>query len=359
MPAIDALLLKHQLLEDMVGGYWSGYMRFFIDDLAGRTGSGNAPNTDFEGTDLTGVDVTRQMMRDLQMSHAYYVSPEMSVLTTAASERMTEQFPNEPVRAEDFPTAQGFLWIPNGLVHLDIRAQPVETSAVLWSIYGGQVHFVFLADKFHVVDRARLEERDRVERNPNGTWFNEMPRLTPWHLMSQPLGQPIASALLMLGVIPPEDARDITFTRAPNGALTMTAPKGFGPEQMVPHTQPEPVVAWVMTCLRLMMQPRYVQTRRIEVPANLRRRFRTSKVRMKNNLASIIEYRRAEGFHETGTGREFSHRFLRTGHWRNQRYKPDGPGTDWDYKIIWIHDAIVGDPSKPLILREHVKAFVH
>lgn len=358
MPPIDALLLKQGLLDDTRGIYWAGYMDFFIDDLAGRTGSGNAPHVQFEGTDLTGKDVSRQMVRDLQMSHCYYVSPEMSALVTAASERMAEQFPDQPVEVTDFPTPQGFLWIPNGLVHLDIRAQPVETSGVLWSIYGGEVHFTFLADKLHVVDRARLQEQDQREGNTLDTWFNEMPRLTPWEIMSQPLGAPINQVVMMLGVIPPEDARDITFQRGPDGSLSMLAPRGFGPDELAPHAQPDPVINWVMACLRLMMQPRYVNVARVEVPANLRRKFRTAKVRMKNTLVSVIEYRRAESQHDTGTGREYSHRFLRRGYYRRQRYKPDGPGTPWAYKVIWIHPSIVGDPSLPLILREHVNAFV-
>ncbi len=42
----------------------------------------------------------------------------------------------------------------------------------------------------------------------------------------------------------------------------------------------------------------------------------------------------------------YSHRFIRRGHWRNQPYPSEGT-----HRQIWINPTIVGDEQLPLILK--------
>ena len=50
-----------------------------------------------------------------------------------------------------------------------------------------------------------------------------------------------------------------------------------------------------------------------------------------------------------GTKREFSHRFPRVAHWRNQWYP-----SQQQHHQIWIDETIVGDESLPLLVRDRV-----
>jgi hypothetical protein len=346
---MDALWLKQGLLDDMVGHVWKDWMTTFIDSFAGRLKDGTAPHPEFD-KNLTGADVSRQMFRDLQMAHAFYVTPEMCRLVTAAAEKLPAE---EPVRPDDFPTPQGFMVIPGGLVHLDMRGQPVVTNAILWSCYGGKVHCEYMSDRTHPVDRARMRSYGEAKGAKNFELSAAWPRLTPWQIADQRFGQPVHETLLLGSLIPPEIANEISFVENDKGYAMLVPNEGWSSEMLQPHVEPDPVMRWLVACLRIMQQP-LANVAEVKVPPNLRRQFRASKVRMKQNLVSVIEFRRHEGFHESGSGREFSHRFLRRGHWRRTPYKTETG--EWDRRLVWIHPTIVGDPSKPLILREHVNA---
>lgn len=357
MPAMDTLILKQQLLDDTRTPVWHNFMKHYADSLTGRAKDGTAPTALQGRDDVTGETMTSQIVRDLQMSHAYYVTSDMQALVTAAAEKMPS---DTVVRAQDFPTPQGWLVIPGGITHLDVRGLPVSTSAILWSVWGGSVHLTLFADKNHPTDRARFAtafvnddadpEMREVARQTLAS-HRVLPRLTPWADAGQPLEQPITQVMLSGTVIPPEDARQMTFHRH-NGNMTIHFPTGFSPESMNPHLEPAPVTRWLVACLRIMAQP-LASIETIGVPANLRKQFRKSPVKMKHTLVTVITFRRREGRGLTGSGREYSHRFLRRGFWRKQWYKPVAHG-EWDYYEVYIHPVIVGDPSKPLILREHV-----
>lgn len=56
----------------------------------------------------------------------------------------------------------------------------------------------------------------------------------------------------------------------------------------------------------------------------------------------------------SGSGVEYSHQWLVSGHWRNQ---PCGPG-GLERKLIWVSPHVKGPSDKPLILKETVKALV-
>ena len=371
MPALDTVPLKYNLLEDMHGRIYRSMTDSYWKSAAGlRTAEdiahyGESARNDYIADTFPNADAYRRRVeRDVQFSDNYYVSPEMCVLVTAAAEVMPD---SEQAKPEDFPTPGGFMLIPNGLVQTDIRGNAVVTNVIVWNTSGGIIRLTYLTDKNHPLDRANqqagLAAAAKEENHPNPEqWarqqWEQIPRLTPWHDMTHEFHAPLPRTFSMGAVIPPEISNQITVTDHPDGRRVITWPKGYEGQQMKEIIDPsivaEPVFRWLLACLRLMQQELTTVTDH-GLPANLRRSLK-GKVRLKNTHVSVIEYRRRSSSMPGESTREYTHRFLRRGHWRKQPYKnEDG---EWDRKSIWIHPTIVGDPSLPLLLREHVKALV-
>lgn len=371
MPALDSITLKHNLVNDAQTDVWKMMTESYWRSASGQRSQEEllhygqvAPNGIVAS--YPSADAYRQyLVRAVQFSDNYYISPEMCVLVTAAAEAMPD---DEQPKPEDFPTPGGWLLIPNGLVQTDIRGAAVVTNVIVWNTSGGRVRLTYLTDKFHPLDRAntfdgllKAAEEEKAVDNPRAwarrTWDN-MPRLTVWHDMDTDFHRPLPTALAMGAVIPPEISNQISVVDLPNGNRRIAWPVGYDQEQLRsiinPTIGPEPVFRWLLACLRLMQQELTTVTEQ-GMPANLRRSLK-GKVRLKNSHVSVIEYRRRSASMPHESSREYTHRFLRRGHWRKQPYKNEEG--EWDRKSIWIHPTLVGDPSLPLLLREHVKALV-
>jgi hypothetical protein len=193
VPPLDSLLTRQQLADDL----GRPLMRHYIDAWYNRDpGLGTAE------------EFRRGLVRGVAMAHNFYVTPEMSVLVSAAADSWE---PDEPVRADDFPTQQGWLWIPGGIVTIDVRGSAVPTSAILWDVHGGMVHLSFFADRQHPLDTLG----DVAPR--------ELPRLTPWTASQMDLGHPVLRNLSLSTVVPPEVADRIEITRL-DGKVRLTVP---------------------------------------------------------------------------------------------------------------------------------------
>lgn len=356
MPALDAIYLKQQFMDDMRTGAWHQFMHNFGESISGRANNGTASGLPSdEDETVTGEKLTKRLARTATMSHAYYVSPEMSVLVTAAAESMPD---DEEPQPWDFPTPQGFMLIPGAIVMLDVRGQPCATSVIMWDCYGGEAHLTYLADKMHPVDNLR----NKIRANANGYTeieaakiFNGFPRMSPWAFGGLVYGRPLPKTMMMGQVIPPEVAAKIVITHT-DTSTTMFSPEGWTPEQLPPGVKVEPTGRWLLACLRLMQQP-LTNVTRVGLPGVVRNHLLRSKVKMRETAVSVIEFRRrAPGEFAPASGREYSHRFFRRGYWRRQPFKrEDG---EWDRRRTYIHPTIVGDPSKPLLMREHVLSLV-
>lgn len=334
MPAIDTVLMKDQLAEDMHSDWMKTYYRNFFEDLRRKSSKEEAAWS-------TAEKGRRWAIRALQMSHNYYVAPDMFGLVTAAQETMPE---DEPVQPHDFPTPQGWMWVPNGITIIDIRGKMVPTSAILWNAFGGRVEVAFIVDKTHPMDYLK----EVVDE--------DTPRLTPWAMQTLHFDQPIPRTTGMGIVLPPEDADQIEYIQdKETGTTTIYTPRGYSPEQLQIRERPDEVCQWLLACLRLMQQS-ITSVNEQGLPANLRRGLK-GRVKFKQTRIAVIEYRRREAYmHDPTSTREYSHRFLRRGHWRRVWFK-DEEG-EKKQRPVFIHPTIVGDPSLPLLLREHVNALV-
>jgi hypothetical protein len=345
MPAMDALITRTSFLANVHNPAWNE----FIDGYAAACRDRRLrPFSDFWPRDITSSQMSKRLMSVAQMSHIYYVSPTMEVLVTAASHDWPE---DEAIREDDFPQPQGWLWIPGGITVLDVRGRLMVTCAIMWDCYGGGVDIHMMGDINHPTDALRLKTLSMGDSKYS---ISEMPRLTPWSHRRIEYGEPIPKALMMGKAVPPEIADQIKFSEH-NGQMSWFLPEGWSPEDLQPHIEMIPTVCWLMSCLRIMQQP-LAQIEHLGMPANMRKSLQRYKVKMRNTLVTVIEYRRREGESQHDTGRTLSHRYFRRGHWRRQHYKDEAG--EWQVKSIRIQPQIVGDAKLPLRLREHVNALI-
>lgn len=335
MSAIDAFWMRQGLWETMHNPFWHRYCDGFA-----QTNRGEVPGVAPGGWQGTGEELAKRWLSTMMLAETFYVDPQMHRLITAAAEDWPD---DEEVTHEDFPTDQGFLWLPGGgLATLDIRGQIMHVNAITWDRRGSEVMLTWWAHKRH----------DSPYRRESFPDWEHLPDLTPWTVEFLPLGHELPRTLQMGTVLPPEVSDGIQWTQTEAG-LAAYIPEGWSKEQMTPTVKRDPVAAWLVSALRIMQQP-LADVRTQGLPANVRKSLQARPKKLRQTRVTIIEFRRPPSSRGEQTGREFTHRFLRRGHWRRQPYKRDD-GT-WDRRRIWIHPTVVGPADKPFLVRDHVNA---
>lgn len=342
MPATDAFWTKQQVAEDLYTEIFHNFANAYTSSLRGEQKEtlGLLDHEDRVDFIASGDAYIAREKRVLQMAETYYVSPLMSRLVTAAADDWPA---DEPIEAEDWPTQHGFMYVPGGVSTIDIRGQVNSTMLFMWEVQGDRTVVTWWADK--------MMDGPHIKSQPH---WKAMTRYSPWHLTVLKHGKPLPTMLNMAKVIPPEMGEQIRWIETEAG-LGYTFPEGYTAEELMPKWGPDRVSAWLVSALRIMQQP-LATVERKGMPANLRRRLDRRPVRLKQKAVTVIDFRRRESDFVHHGSREYSHRFLRRGHWRRQPYKRDD-GT-WDRRRIWIHATICGPQDKPLILRNHVNALM-
>jgi hypothetical protein len=337
MPALDALTAKALAYDDLFTPEWARFADQYTSSLRGEV-DGVLGVRDYSET---GPELTKRAARMLNLAHTYYVAPPMMALVTAAAEDWPA---DETVTIEDLPTQQGWLYIPGGITSVDVRGRLLRTSAVSWTVRGGGFDIIAWADKRH---------DDPVTRTPG---WEYLPRYTPWHVGRVNFGEPLPRAVTLGRIMPPEDADKIRMVESEEG-YAMFLPDGYSAADLARfmEARPAPEIAWLVSALRIMAQP-LATHERVGIPATVRKHLARHHRRLKETAVTIVDFRRPEGFREPGeSGRVYSHRWLRRGHWRRQWIGSDALGTRRQVRI-WIHVSICGPADKPLLLREHVNA---
>jgi hypothetical protein len=337
MTAIDAFHVKQTIYETLYRDDFHRYARGFVESLMEDA---TEQQQALPGYATTGDQLVAREVRVARLSETFYVAPVMQAMVTAAAETWPE---DEAITDEDWPTTHGFMYVPGGISVIDVRGQVSTTVAFTWEVQGNTTHVVWWTDKHYdsPYQRARYD-------------WDSLPTYTPWHITVLKHGHPLPTALVMGTVIPPEIGRQMRWV-ANGGQQSLMIPLGFSPDDLKPHVGVDRVSAWLVAALRIMQQPLATVDRK-GMPANVRKRLDRRPMTLRQKAVTVIDFRRREADFEHHGAREYSHRFLRRGHWRRQPYKRDD-GT-WDRRRIWIHATIVGDPDKPLILRNHVNALM-
>jgi hypothetical protein len=248
--------------------------------------------------------------RSIEIADLYYVTQEMSALAAHAATTLGPYV----TAAEDFPAADGLMVFEEPILFKHYReptkpapgapptVRPLLMAGCHWMVRSG-----------HVLVSSLVRRGDDPElANTISQWQGSPPPLLFDALAPIALGEP-------LDVISSWD-----WTRA-----------------------------FVSACL-LMGQPTIATSRMHQLDrlerANLRRR------RLDPQPVRIVRLRRAVNpdASEDASAREYHHRWLVRGHWRQQAY---GPGRV-ERKPIWIAPHIKGPEGAPLLTGEKVYAWV-
>lgn len=338
MPALDALTAKAICYDALFNPDWAPFADRYTSSLRGEV-----PGTLGQiGYDETGPEFTKRAARMLTLAHTYYVAPNMAALVTAAAESWPE---DELIWPEDFPTQQGWLWVPGGITAVDIRGRLLRTSAISWSVRAGGVDIICWADKYVA---------DPLSYRSEPGW-DKLPRFTPWHVGRITFGHPAPTAIVLGTILPPEVADSIEVTEH-DGQISMFIPEGWSREEMTPHIGVAVEVAWLVSALRIMAQP-LATHERVGIPARVRKSLARHARRVKETAVTVVDFRRREGMEGSSGTRVYTHQWLRRGHWRRQWMGSERLGNRRQVRI-WIHPAICGPADKPLLLREHVNALI-
>ena len=291
---------------------------------------------------------TRTMLMDLHRGERtrlldldpIYVSEEMCEVVTAAS----ESFAPEPLLDTDLITPRGFLYYETPFDVPDRFDKPTWIKAIAWQ---------------RIFDTSQAMEKEA---------HNELIQKL---IAEYPEYQPGAIGIIedQIEQLPGIRAHGITLTiYTDRHKEEFTHPELFPP--VVPlHLTPwyfgmsfdgnevdenglETGAEWwwkiVQTTFRLMQQR--IAHKTLSRPDRASRR-EGAKLRIPDEReVVVVRLRREKGetAEPTGEKANYSHRFIRDGHWRNQPY---GPRANPTYRQIWIYPTVVGDPELPLIIR--------
>lgn len=342
MPALDAYHRMTVLAEDLRTAFFVDYMTARVRSVRGDLGDA-VPSLGIYDRTTTGRDEARKMQAAVETGYAFYVSPHMEALVTAAAESLPE---DDVLQPGDVPTPQGFLWIPGGLTLLDIRGRVLKYNAALWTTYGGQVFVWWLTDKYDPVDMTNLE----LQKTTPDEYWRQFPQLTPNGENRALFGQEVPKHVGQTKVIPPEYRQSMHYDD--DRGLVFWSEKGYDADELQEWLTPvvgrDATFLWLLACWRLMQQS---VTRLDEETMPRQLRKLGHRAGLPNDVVTVINLRSTPTRGDGESAVEWSHRWLRRGHWRQQPYKIDG---EWVRKTIWIHPTVCGPADKPLIIRDHV-----
>lgn len=259
----------------------------------------------------------------LALSALFHVSREMTELAVEAARSL----PPYGADAQDFPAEVGLIFF-NGGIPASWGGYPVRIHAASWQVMEGCAEYAFFLDTASILSlidgkASYLRQSFHVDvSSPNGLWFNDVTR----------------SVLMFCDGVDESVADDL---REKAGEV-----RGPAGEQGVTSTG----LHVLRSALLLMQQPLAEQS---DVEPDRAARKRLARVGHKPAAVRVIELRRpkSSGSSTGGTDREYHHRWITRGHWR-QHWHPKRQV----HRPVWIAPHIKGPEGAPLIGGEKVYA---
>lgn len=278
------------------------------------------------------------------IAETFYVDPHMRDVVTAAAVSL----PEEPLLPEDMPSSHGFVLVPGGVGQVDGFGRLIVINAVLWMTSGGVVEVLMLTDKYDLNDYYNAEAQQE-----GSVVAAELPRFMPSSLISVRLNHALPKKQTFAATLPP--GIHVEQREHPDGNFRLHLLREDGSpahEDDVPDLDfgfhPDPVTRWLVAMWRLMQQSIAVVDQ--EEPSRQVRR-QLQRRNQEARRVSVIALRRKTYPVEGGREVEWTHRWIRRGHWRQQPYKENG---EWVKRALWIHPTICGPEDKPLLMRDRV-----
>ncbi|MFD8497297.1 hypothetical protein [Amycolatopsis sp. NPDC059657] len=343
------------------------WFRFFL----GPSPEGATDSRAFDRVDDVGATIARTLAAQLPAAELFYVSADMTNLARHAADTLTDY----RLHPEDLPAPVGIMAYEHPPVEETATPRHDPVSIVswgpgrgglwvnTWATYPASNQTILrigraLARAPHHEMLARA--RDAVTRKlPDPTPENKPADVSEAadEIVDRVLSQFLDS--LERAPIPPSFTPPHGYEWCSLTPMEFTEMEGWpGPVSgSTPSPHEDAGIALQRTILAtwLLMGQTLARSERMNAPRPARRRIE----RLDRNLDPSVRYidlRRARtepsersGDDSTGRTRNYRHRWIVRGHWRNQYY----PSRD-DHRPIWIAPHLAGPDDKPLIGGERV-----
>ena len=259
------------------------------------------------------IDIYKDLDRRMAMmafnSDPIYVDPDMWRLVVAAS----RDWPGEGLEPSDLPTDAGFMLLPEPVITHDVWNKAVSIRAVNWHPMSYRVHDAETGEYKHTSEGILLafyhntsDKDDYTEAGENRVAPWVLSHAMPWTFSVNDPGGPVYAGF----------------------ALGMT----------------------LQVCWRLMQQEVGVQSHRFAGGQFGKRALRA---KLPEKRVTVVTLRRPRQDKETPDephAVEWTHRWITSGHWRNQPY------ASGIHRLIWINPYVKGPAHLPLVIKK-VRAF--
>lgn len=285
----------------------------------------------------------------LGQAEAYWVSDEMATVVAAAAVSM----PPQALRADDLPAPCGFVWFDRPIYVTDRHGKRCGLRAVTWATRTVSLHAhadeafesgseeirrasgISLTWYSDITDAEDDVNKELQERMTPGRWARyqrEVHRLSVFHQDAWIFGTSFV----------PSDV----FEEA------MTA-RGLNPgEYVMENTLPQVDTRRVLASFLALQGQKMAVTRLQRADRAGRRRMERAGQNADAEVRVITlrrQYDPSAPTDEHGSGIEWSHRWMVSGHWRNQWV----PTLD-DHRLTWINPYVKGPEDKELLVKPTV-----
>jgi hypothetical protein len=246
----------------------------------------------------------------LQVGELFWVQQDMAALAMHAGEQLAAG----GWATADRPSPCGLLYWEGGIGHMDYTGVQIPVEACAWSPYQGEMKLWLL------MSRDRLVTETERAGHAFTLVTEEIPPLVPFYGATLPAdGEPVSMA-------------------------------------SIGSRLPQPVVAALAAAWLLMQQPTLVDRTRERADKSTARAYARDGLGAPE--VTIVDLRRQytpqDKDPDAGSdGRRYRHRWVVSGHWRNQPYGPDRSLR----RQTWVPSYVKGPEGAPLLSTERVNVW--
>ena len=285
------------------------------------------------------------LLADVKSADTIYITKEMQQVVYRASESFKKR---EPVWLDDFFIQNGFAYLAEPFTTIDISGRKLCWRAISWK-----------TDSMWTIDPHDKESMDMLKKRFP---MVDDPLNTAYQFSAKDMQDvPSAKEEYVVRIAMwahKDDEDDFSMEGATHDWLVthMTAiPFSAIPDQVELHGDGDKDASWLvfLRVLNRIMAEKLISKERRPISRQMRRLLLRKNVPISDVV--VVELRRRQQRHEhdgEGEHREFSHRFIRHGHWRNQWYP-----SIRRHRQKWIEDMVIGPEDKPLILKDRIWNF--
>ncbi len=314
-----ALSAQHEIIGFVASEWGKKYFKYWLDDRTGKYGTAQSS---------TSASAFVNCLPDMMAAEPVYVTGEMQDLVYSAMESFNSR---ENVVESDFFLRSGFVFLERPFVVIDQIGKRVAWRAISWNIeemtfseVKGEREYAEVTRKAIAGEEISVEVKMGIrfimwsnieDEDDYSHTFNEIDSIvrTNW-LVAHALTLPLEDISRTVDTTGGGDSSTLLFVRVMNK----------------------------------LMGERIVTRSRYKAARSLRRHSQRLNLPVSEILVCELR-RKSQPSEPSGERRNFTHRFVVHGFWRNQWYPSIGM-----HRQKYIADYIKGPDDKPLIIKQRV-----